>query len=121
MSKDDIRAAVLDAKPKSKVITLFGQEVEIKQSSVSTILNSYETVDEDGKPDKSQAYAKLIVAHCFVPGTNEPVFSEEDIDIIKALPFGKELNDLQSAINDLMGIEVKAELKNSGKTRSSLT
>lgn len=117
MSRDTIRTAILDSKPQSRLIKVFGQEVEIRQSSIKDVLGSYGNEDP-AKIDRAEAFAKLLVTHCYVPGTKERVFTEEDVDVLKTLPFGKELNDIQGAVNDLMGIDVQAALKNSGETHS---
>jgi hypothetical protein len=119
MSRDDIRKAILDSKPQTRLIKVFGVEVEMRQSTVKDVLGSVTDRSGQENMDRSEAFAKLIIAHCYVPGTNERVFSEEDVDVLKNMPFGKELNDIQGAINDLMGIDIAAALKNSRMTPSA--
>lgn len=117
--RDDIRKALLDAKPKSKIVTIYGQKVEIRQSKIGAVLSSLE--GEDGEPKKisrKRAFAELLITHCYVPGTNDHVFDEADVDGLSEMPFGPDVMSLQQAVQELMGINVEAAIKNSGKTPS---
>lgn len=109
--RDDIRTAILTAKPKTKIITVFGIEVELRQSAVGELMADAGT-DPEVRLDKADAFAHLLIRSCYVPGTNEKVFDEADVDALKQIPFGPELTTLQSAINDLLGVDVQTERKN---------
>ena len=117
-SRDDIRAAMLGAKPKSAIVEVFGQKVEIRQAKVGEVLGGQEA---DEKIDRATAFAHLLVRFCYVPGTKDRVFDETDIEALKSLPLGEELSKLQAAVNDLMGLNVQGELKNSKGTSSAST
>jgi hypothetical protein len=119
MSRDSIRKAVLNSKPKSKVVKVFGQDVEIRQATVGELLK--ESGPNDTQISRADAFAHLLIRFCFVPGTNERVFEEADIESLKDIPLGEELTAMQNAVNDLMGLDVKGELKNSGKIPSDTT
>lgn len=119
-NRDAIREAMLNAKPRSKVISIFGQEVELRQSTVGQVMKEVEGPDGETKAiPRDVAFAHLLINHCFVPGTNEKVFDDTDVDVLRTLPFGPELITLQTAIQELMGLNIEAALKNSDGTPSS--
>jgi hypothetical protein len=99
--RKDIRNAILGAKPDRRALTLFGQEVELVQPPLGVIL-SMQRADDTG-----QSMAETIIRYIFVPGTNTPVFEEADASSILQLPFGPDLQRLQTAIGDLTGIETE--------------
>lgn len=109
-ARDALRAALLSSKvykPKSVVIELFGQQVEVRQPPISEVMKG-----QEGNPDEQAA--RMIIKYCYVPGTDERVFEEGDIPTIMQWPFGDDVIRLQEAINKLSGFnieEVKAELK----------
>ena len=103
MSRDDIRTAILNAKPKKKVIELFGQKVEIRQPRVGDILSITES--EDGM----DRFMKVMLNYCYVPGTDEKVFEEADRDSLAAVPFGPEFDALNEAISELIEVDVKGQ------------
>lgn len=120
--RDDIRKALLDAKPLSRIVTIYGQKVEIRQSRIGAVLSSIE--DDTGEPKKisrKMAFAQLLIAHCYVPGTQEKVFDDADQEVLMEMPFGPDTMALQNAIQDLMGINVETEVKNSAETPSPTT
>lgn len=110
VSRDDIRKAVLDSKPKSQIVNVFGQDIEIRQQRVQALFSSF---GGDDTKNKARAFAELIIESCYVPGTDEKVFSAEDVDVLTQLPFGSDLMKLQAAINELMGLDIDLQRKNS--------
>lgn len=118
MSRDKIRKAILNAKPKSKIVTVFGVEVEIRQAKVGAVLKDSNT---DEKMDRATAFVNLLIQFCYEPGTNNRVFDETDIETLKELPLGSELTALQTAVNELMGLNVEVERKNLEETTSGTT
>ena len=99
--RDKLRASVFASKtPKSKVIDFFGTEIEVRQASLEGILNS------EVPEDSLKGLVNTMIEFCFVPGTNEHVFEEADLDCIKALHFGPEFKVMQEAITEMMGINM---------------
>jgi len=103
MSRDDIRTAILSAKPKKKVIELFGQKIEIRQPQVKDILSIQES---DSNLDR---FFKVMLQYCYVPNTNEKVFEDADRDALAAVPFGPEFDALNLAISELIDIDVTGQ------------
>lgn len=106
-ARDAIRAAVLNATtPQAKIITFFGQEIEVRQPTLGVALDSTTATDR-----KDQVFA-MMLNYCFVPGTEEKVFEDADHDSILKLPFGQDVVSMQTAIAELTTVNVGAELKN---------
>lgn len=104
LTRDEIRAALLGKTPdaKSVLITVFGIELELKQPSLGSIMETRENDDA-----KARA-ADMIVKYAYVPGTNDLVFEDTDRDLILKWPFGEDLLALQQAITDLTGLDIDA-------------
>jgi hypothetical protein len=113
--RNALRAAIFAAKNKqvkSKVITLFDQEVEIRQPTVGQVTRMAD------RKDKISAIVAVMIEYCFVPGTEEKVFEPSDKDQLLDMPTGQWLTDMNAAIEELTGVNVKATEKNSEETSS---
>ena len=109
-ARDVLRGKLFASKQfKTKPITLFGAEIEIRQPPLGEILDFKE---ED---DSKKAVVRSLVRCCYVPGTNERVFEDTDFDAIMKWPFGDELVRVNEAIAELTSIDLQGEEKNLGK------
>jgi hypothetical protein len=99
--------------PQKRNITLFGEEVEIRQPTLAQINKLSKSADE-----KTPAIVKIMIEYMFVPGTDEKVFDPADAAQLAEMPSGKWLNDMNNAIEELTGVDVKAAEKNSDETAS---
>ncbi len=108
LSRGELRLALLKSrKPKSQIIELFGEEVEIRQPTLGQILDIRE---EDSL--KARAVS-IIIERVFVPGTDENVFEEGDREALLNMPFGDEIAQINNVINELSGINMDDAEKNS--------
>lgn len=103
MSRNDIRTAILNAKPKKKVIELFGQKIELRQPKVGDILTIQDSADNLDR------FFSVMLNYCYVPGTDEKVFEEADRDSLASVPFGPEFDTLNEAITDLIEVDVAGQ------------
>lgn len=94
--RDSIRAAVFGIKQRTKIVVVAGVKVELRQPCVADIL-----VNSDEGTERRQTIVRMLVDYCFVPGTDIKVFEREDAEAILAIPFGKDWQELNSAINEL--------------------
>jgi len=101
-TRDEIRAKLLGKTPlaESKLITLFGMELELRQPTLEAILRARDVGD-----DATRA-VDMIIEYAFVPGTDEHVFENSDREMMLRWPFGKDLTSLNEAIADLTGVDV---------------
>lgn len=101
-TRQELRDALIGSTPKgkSKVIEVFGVEIELKQPNLAAIMKARET------GDTAQRAAEMIIEFAFVPGTNTHVFEDTDRDRILLWPFGEDLTRLNSAIAELTGVNV---------------
>ena len=107
LTRDELRKALLGTapKPESKVITMFGVELELRQPNLGAIMKAREETDQATRA------IDMIIEYAFVPGTDEHVFEMTDRDVIKNWPFGKDLTKLNAAIAELTGVDVEAAVE----------
>lgn len=115
-NKKSIRDAIFaenNRKPASKVIEIFGQEVEVRQPSLAQI---HKLGKAAAANDKVPPFIRILTEYTYVPGTDEHVFEPTDADTLAAMPAGDWMNKLNTAIEQLTGVDVKAAEKNSEET-----
>ncbi len=102
LTRQEIRDKILGHAPKpgTKLITLFGVELELRQPTLGAILIAQDT------QDIKRRMTDMIIQYAFVPGSSEPVFEGADREMILSWPFGEDILNLQNAITDLTGINI---------------
>lgn len=88
------------------VIDILGEKVELRQPSLGDLMDARE------EKESKKVVARMIINYCYIPGTEERVFEDADVEAILALPFGEELVAIQNAISELTGVDVKEQEKN---------
>ncbi len=117
-TRAELRNALLGhaPKPKTVLLPLHGQMVELHQPSLRAILAAGE------EEDTERSSTNMIIRHAYVPDTNILIFEEADHEMILNWPFTPELLALQEAIGKLTGIdftEAEAELKSNPLDKQS--
>lgn len=97
---------------RAKTISFFGEEIELRQSTLKDVLDAQDT------EDRKSAMVGMLVRYAYVPGTNEKVFEEEDADAIMQLPFGPDFTAVNEAIAEITGVNITVQEKNSDRTVS---
>ena len=110
LTRDQIRAAMFGKKHKgnTKLVSLFGVEIELRQPTLATILDSRDEGDE------KKRITEVFIKYSYVPGTDELIFEDTDSEIILNWPFGEDLIEVQKTIAELTGVdlgEIEEELK----------
>lgn len=109
--RDLIRGAVLNTTAvKSKIVTFFGQDIEVRQPTLGAVL------DATNAADRKDQVVNMLLTYCYVPGTDETVFEEGDRESLINLPFGDDVGRMQKAIAELTTIDVAGALGNSDAT-----
>jgi hypothetical protein len=109
-SAADLRSIIFSAKNKqraSEITEFFGVRVEVRQASLQRIVQ----LAASGENDKAGAIYVLL-NYVFVPGTNEPVFTEADEDQLSSLPYGKDIENILSVWKRITSISVAGAEKN---------
>lgn len=106
-TRDEIRAKLLGKTPlaESKMITLFGMDIELKQPSLEAILRTRDIGDNVTRA------VDMIIEYAYVPGTDEHVFESADREMMLRWPFGTDLTKLNEAIAELTGVDIAAALE----------
>lgn len=103
LSRDAMRAKIFGTKPKSKEIEFMGVKLELRQPDLGTIIDSREN-----KVDQS---IMVLLNYAYVPGTNDKVFEEADLEGIRELPFGDDMMRLSTAVAELTGADLEKLVK----------
>ena len=113
MSRNDIRSAVLGAKPEKKLVVLFGQEIEFTQPSVEEVLKLQQS------DDPADTFVGFMIKYARVPETHEQVFDDTDRDALKALPFGPEFDKINRVVLELTSADAEAEKAAVGNSKGT--
>lgn len=120
--RDVIRAKVFAHKElKSELVTAFGAEIEVRQPSLGTMMRLQKQSDTTDPVEYAKAIVRSIATYCYVPGTNELVFNEADIELLEGLPFDDNIGIINDAVARLTGTDVESAAKNSEKTPEPTT
>jgi hypothetical protein len=112
--RDRIRDSVLvNRKPKRKPIDFFGEAIEIQQPLLADIIQAANA------PDRQAAILETLINNAFVPGTEDKVFTEDDIETLAALPFGKDFSDVMGAFEALTSVNFLSSKQASNGTVSN--
>lgn len=113
---NDLRAKIFSSanhELKREVIDFFGSKIEVRQPTLS------EAIDMSMKQDEMGSATLFVLTHfCYVPGTDQRVFSDADNDSLKGLPAGKWVQDLGNAFSRVQGTSVETTEKNLGNNPS---
>lgn len=102
-ARDAIRAKIFSSDTfKSTPVTAFGVKIEIRQAALGRVLDLQAKLESD----RSSAISQALIEFCFVPGTDEQIFDDEDVQAILKLPFGEEFQKIQDVISKIMNIDI---------------
>lgn len=92
----DARAKIFQTrKVRSEVFEFFGTMVELRQPTLDDI------VRVRTQEDRQAAVIETLVDQAYLPGTNERLFTPEDADSFKAMPFGADFIRVTKALEVL--------------------
>lgn len=99
-TRDTLRSKILGTshKMKSRLIMFFGAQIEIRQPSLGAILDAQE------KEDRQAAVIDYLLERTYVPGTDEKVFDDTDVETLRDLPFGEDFIRVTEAIQELSDV-----------------
>jgi hypothetical protein len=106
-------------KPKSQVITFFGSEVELRQATLRSILEARGD-DTDDPETRANRTVMMLVENMYVPGTDELIFEETDVDFLKGLPMGGDLAKAMEVMTQMTQVNFQPQSTNSDATHTAL-
>lgn len=110
MSKRDVlRSKTVGGAKKfrSKIVTVDGEDIEVRQLSVRDRLDVYNRSTKNGVLDPLQFQIWSIIATCYVPDTREKLFDDADYDSLMEQPTGGFVDQLSEAAIDMLNAEAK--------------
>ena len=115
-ARDKIRGQIFTKKVfETKELKMFGATIEVRQPTLGMILSAQE------EENRQLSVMKLLIGYCFVPGTDERIFEDADLDTVMGLPFDKDMEALNKVIMDMTGIDIAGAEKNSEEASSDTT
>lgn len=118
MDARTLKSRIFSAKNKvfkSEMVTFFGEQLEIRQPTLSKMLSR----TEDDLDDPHRRGVFVLLNYAYVPGTEIPVFDDADIEALVGMPYGEDFSRVMEAFQRVTGIDVKAAEKNSGTSLSA--
>jgi hypothetical protein len=120
-NRSSIRDGLLSTKVefKSKIVTVNGVEVEVRQPSVKSRRDLMKRATDGGSVDLALFMVWGVIFNTYVPATNELVFDEMDFDALMEKPVGGFIDQLSEAASEMMNVDEDLEnkAKNSSKTQ----
>lgn len=102
-----IRSGILGSKKgKTKIVDMFGHNVEVRQPTVGQLL------DLESNEDRKSALVNMLVTYCYMPKSDQRIFTKEDASELMALPAGEWLSGFNDAIAELTNVDVAEAEKN---------
>lgn len=101
--RNTLRSKIFSVQPKTKVVSYNGADIEVRQPLLKNILEA------GSDTDSKQTTVRMLIQHCFVPGTSEQIFEEADYEAILNMPFSNDWIKLSEAMNELTGIAKEVE------------
>jgi hypothetical protein len=121
-ARNELRARITSSpstRAKRKVISFFDGEVELRQATLQSILEvrGDDTDDTEARTNRS---VMMLIENMYVPGTDERVFDETDIDFIKGLPMGGDLARAMEVMTQMTSVNFQEPKGNSSEIPSAL-
>jgi hypothetical protein len=95
-TRNNLRAKILAERAKKVVVTLDGMDIEVRQMTVGQAL------DTTNLEDDRKRMARYLVDCCYVPGTDEKIFEEADLDVLMDMPAGGYYTKIMEAVTAQM-------------------
>jgi hypothetical protein len=108
-ARDKLRSKTVGAKKnfRSEIVTVDGEEVEVRQLSVRDRLDVYNRSTKNGTLDPLQFQIWAVIATVYVPGTKERLFEDADYDSLIDQPTGSFVDKLSEAAVNMLSVEAK--------------
>jgi hypothetical protein len=95
-TRDDLRSRIFSAHSIRKLeVQFFGATVELRQPTLNDIISA-QTSEE-----RQSAVIDTLVRYAYVPGTEQRIFEDTDVESLKALPFGADFIRISNALEEL--------------------
>jgi hypothetical protein len=119
-TRDNIRAKIFAKKElKSKILTFFDTEIELRQPKLRDILAAQQELKEQGEDGVSSTVASILLQYAYIPGTSEKIFEDADKAAILELPFDENMTRVTNALQEITDINFTPQKDDSKKGQTS--
>lgn len=87
-------------------LDFFGAQIELRQPTTGDILRYTDS------NSNALSLISILLDYAYVPGTNEKVFEEGDVEELKQLPYNKDMQALIKAIERFTNVMISDAEKN---------
>ena len=87
----------------SEVINLWGIDIELRGLTTEAQMQSFEREDIDPSKDPQQASLVMVAACCYIPGTDDRMFTLEQVQNLYKRKSVSAFSELLSAANRVTG------------------
>lgn len=102
LTREQIRERVFKSREqKSEIIEFMGVDIEIRQPRLRDIVDIGEAVNDEVR---NSVILNALVRYAYVPGTDELIFDEADVEGFKSLPYGEDFNRVVTAMGRLTAV-----------------
>jgi hypothetical protein len=88
-------------KVRAEVFEFFGTMIELRQPNLGDIVKARSS------EDRESGVIETLVEQAYLPGTNEKLFTPEDADSFKAMPFGADFIRVTEALEKLTEVNFR--------------
>jgi hypothetical protein len=111
-SRDAIRAAILNAGHEDDIVSVYGMQVAVRTPCLEDLLQYRESQNDDF------AMARAIANNVYMPGTDDRVFTEGDVEALMQAKFTPDMRRLNQAVMKVLGATETLEKKVGDDTKS---
>jgi hypothetical protein len=111
--RDSIRAAILNASAEDELVSIYGQTVAVRTPALEDLLQYRDAQNDD------YSMARAIANNVYMPGTDERVFTDADVEVLMKAKFTPDMKRLNKAIMKALGADEALDKKIEDNTKSS--
>jgi hypothetical protein len=105
-TRDSLRAEIFKTRERrTEIFEFFGVQIELRQPTYGDVAKARSNEDREG------GIIDTLVDQAFVPGTDIRIFTQEDADSFKAMPFGKDFLRVAKALENLTEVDFRDSKK----------
>jgi hypothetical protein len=107
--RDAIREQIVNSpkgKPASKIVTFLGADIELRSPTLASILEQPQS-ESEGRT----AVVKQLIDNAYVPGTDELIFEESDMEMLLGLAYSDDLAKVFTTMTEFITPNSKAPLE----------
>jgi hypothetical protein len=103
--RDAVRAEIFNnpkTKPAIQLVDFMGAQLELRTPTLGHILAMPSKEEQEMEGEGKAQLVTSIIQHAYIPGTDELVFEDEDLDGLLGMAYSADMQRLFTAMNKLI-------------------